>query len=151
MIKRTGLSKEAIEYVICGTVIQEPKTGNVAREAVLSGGLSLATPAHTVTQACISSNQAITTAIGYINSGLCENAIAGGVETMSDVPIRHSRKMRKWLLTLNKAKSAQQRLSMLLQLRPDFFVPEVSNYCFHKICLSLNLCSVTGSGRVHHK
>ena len=87
--------------------------------------MSLATPAHTVTQACISSNQAITTAIGYINSGLCDNAIAGGVETMSDVPIRHSRKMRKWLLSLNKAKSAQKRLSMLLQLRPDFFVPEL--------------------------
>ncbi|XP_054158688.1 trifunctional enzyme subunit beta, mitochondrial-like [Oppia nitens] len=125
LLKRTGLPKDAIDYVVCGTVIQEPKTGNIAREAVLSSGISLATPAHTVTQACISSNQAITSAIGYINSGLYETAVAGGVETMSDVPIRHSRKMRKWLLSLNKAKSTAQRLSMLLQLRPDYFVPEL--------------------------
>jgi acetyl-CoA acyltransferase len=133
LLKRTGFPKESVDYVICGTVIQEPKTGNVAREAVLSAGLSLKTPAHTVTQACISANQAITTAMGYMNSGLCDTAIAGGVETMSDVPIRHSRKMRKWLLNLNKAKSTAQKLSMLTKLRPDYFVPEVSKHSNHLI------------------
>lgn len=43
------------------TVIQEVNTSNVAREAVLSAGLSDKIPAHTVTQACISANQAMTT------------------------------------------------------------------------------------------
>ncbi len=43
-----------------GTVIQEVKTSNVAREAALGAGFSDKTPASTVTQACISSNQAIT-------------------------------------------------------------------------------------------
>ena len=42
-------------------VIQEVNTSNVAREAVLSAGLSDKIPAHTVTQACISANQAMTT------------------------------------------------------------------------------------------
>lgn len=125
LIKRTGISKDKIEYVICGTVIQEPKTSNVAREAVLSGGFSLKTPAHTVTQACISANQAITTAIGYINSGAIDTVICGGVESCSDVPIRHSRKMRKWMLGLNKAKTTGQKLALIAKLRPDYFVPEV--------------------------
>lgn len=44
-----------------GTVIQEVKTSNVAREAALGAGFSDKIPAHTVTMACISSNQAITT------------------------------------------------------------------------------------------
>lgn len=44
-----------------GTVIQEVKTSNVGREAALAAGFSDRTPAHTVTMACISSNQAITT------------------------------------------------------------------------------------------
>lgn len=44
-----------------GTVIQEVKTSNVGREAALAAGFSEKTPAHTVTMACISSNQSITT------------------------------------------------------------------------------------------
>ena len=44
-----------------GTVIQEVKTSNIAREAALGAGFSQKTPAHTVTMACISANQAITT------------------------------------------------------------------------------------------
>lgn len=44
-----------------GTVIQEVKTSNVGREAALAAGFSDRTPSHTVTMACISSNQAITT------------------------------------------------------------------------------------------
>lgn len=125
LLKRVPIDKAEIDYVICGTVIQEAKTPNVAREAVISAGLPMEIPAHTVTMACVSANQAITTGIGYINSGVYDVVIAGGVETMSDVPIRHSPKMRKLLLQINKAKSVGQRLSLLTQIRPDFFVPEV--------------------------
>lgn len=49
-----------------GTVIQEVKTSNIGREAALAAGFSDKTPAHTVTMACISSNQSITT--GKLNS-----------------------------------------------------------------------------------
>ena len=69
------------------------------REACLGAGIPITTPAHTVTMACISSNQAVTTGMGYIASGAAEVVVAGGVETMSDVPIRHSRAMRKHMLT----------------------------------------------------
>lgn len=61
ILKKTGVPKEAIDYVIYGTVIQEVKTSNIAREAALAAGYSDKTPAHTITMACISSNQAITT------------------------------------------------------------------------------------------
>lgn len=55
-----------------GTVIQEVKTSNIGREAALSAGFSDKTPAHTVTMACISSNQAITTGnkVFHDNEGL---------------------------------------------------------------------------------
>lgn len=46
--------------MIYGTVIQEVKTSNIAREAALAAGYSDKTPSHTVTMACISSNVAIT-------------------------------------------------------------------------------------------
>jgi acetyl-CoA acyltransferase len=55
------LSKELVDYIVMGTVIQEVKTSNIAREAAIGAGFSDHTPANTVTMACISSNQAITT------------------------------------------------------------------------------------------
>lgn len=61
LLQKTGIQKELIDYIVYGTVIQEVKTSNVGREAALAAGFSDRTPAHTVTMACISSNQAITT------------------------------------------------------------------------------------------
>lgn len=61
LLQKTGIPKEVVDYIVYGTVIQEVKTSNVAREAALAAGFSEHTPAHTVTMACISSNQAITT------------------------------------------------------------------------------------------
>lgn len=64
-------------------------------------------------------------AVGLIASGQCDVVVAGGVELMSDVPIRHSRKMRKMMLDLNKAKTLAQRLSVISKFRLNFLSPEV--------------------------
>ncbi|KAF7273220.1 mitochondrial trifunctional protein beta subunit [Rhynchophorus ferrugineus] len=125
ILQKTGVPKEMIDYIIYGAVIQEVKTSNIAREASLCAGYSDKTPAHTVTMACISSNVAMTTAIGLINSGVYEMIVAGGVEFMSDIPIRHSRKMRSLLLKANKAKTIQQKLALLASIRPDYFTPDL--------------------------
>lgn len=145
MLDKTNIDKDIIDYIVYGTVIQEVKTSNIAREAALSAGFSDKTPAHTVTMACISSNvvsirnipvcliklmllyfQAITTGIGLLATNTYDVIVAGGVEFMSDVPIRHSRKMRTLLLRANKAKTPVQKLALLATLRPNFFVPEVN-------------------------
>uniref|UniRef100_A0A2K6E977 Trifunctional enzyme subunit beta, mitochondrial n=1 Tax=Macaca nemestrina TaxID=9545 RepID=A0A2K6E977_MACNE len=125
LLHRTSVPKEVVDYIIFGTVIQEVKTSNVAREAALGAGFSDKTPAHTVTMACISANQAMTTGVGLIASGQCDVIVAGGVELMSDIPIRHSRKMRKLMLDLNKAKSMGQRLSLISKFRLNFLAPEL--------------------------
>ncbi|XP_014859423.1 PREDICTED: trifunctional enzyme subunit beta, mitochondrial isoform X2 [Poecilia mexicana] len=125
LLNRTGIPKDAVDYLIYGTVIQEVKTSNVAREAALGAGFSDKIPAHTVTMACISSNQAMTSAVGMIAAGQCDVIVAGGVEFMSDVPIRHSRKMRKTMLSLNKAKSVGQRLGLLASIRLAHLAPEL--------------------------
>lgn len=125
LLRKTKLDKEVVDYITYGTVIQEVKTSNIAREAALSAGFSNKTPAHTVTMACISSNAAITTGMGLIATGTYDTIVAGGVEFMSDVPIRHSRKMRSLMLRANKAKTVGQRLQLLSTIRPDFFVPEL--------------------------
>jgi len=125
LVEKTGLSKEEIDYIVMGTVIQEVKTANVAREAGLGAGFSNKTPANTCTMACISSNVAISDCIGLIASGTYDKCIAGGVEFLSDAPIRHSRKMRSLMLKANKAKTTGQMLGLLTQLRGDYFIPEL--------------------------
>lgn len=73
-----------------------------------------------------------------IASGQSDVIVAGGVELMSDVPIRHSRKMRKMMLELNKAKTLGQRLSLFSKFRLNFLAPEVrlrtltKDLCFFK-------------------
>lgn len=117
-----------VDYIVYGTVIQEVKTSNIGREAALAAGFPYSVPAHTVTMACISSNQGITTGIGLIAAGAYDVIVAGGVEFMSDVPIRHSRKMRSLLLRANKAKTPLDKLKLLSTFRPDFLIPEACKY-----------------------
>lgn len=100
---KTAIDRKEIDYVISGTVIQEVKTSNIAREAAVNAGLPISIGAHTVSMACISSNAAICAAADKIRSGHASVVLAGGVETFSDVPIRLTRPMRQKLITLPKA------------------------------------------------
>lgn len=125
LLRRTGIDPKVVEYIVAGTVIQEVKTSNITREAALGAGFSDRIPAHTVTMACISSNQAITTCLGLMSQGVYDVCIAGGVETMSDVPIRHARKMRQWMLASQKMKSPLAMLGHIAKLRPAYLTPEL--------------------------
>mmetsp|Transcript_20312 Transcript_20312/g.46141 ORF Transcript_20312/g.46141 Transcript_20312/m.46141 type:complete len:466 (-) Transcript_20312:1747-3144(-) len=103
LIDQTALAKDSVDYVVCGNVIQEVKTSNIAREAAINAGLPYDIPSHTVAQACISANAAIATGAAAIQAGHADVVIAGGVETFSDVPIRLTRPIRQKLITLPKA------------------------------------------------
>ena len=78
-----------------------------------------------------------------IAAGQCDSVVAGGVEFMSDVPIRHSRKMRKTMLSLSRAKTLGQRLSLIGSIRLAHLTPEVYTSTLveiiFKVFLFLNL------------
>lgn len=122
--QRTNLDPSTVDYAICGTVIQEVKTSNVAREALLSAGWSDRVAAHTVTQACISANQAMSTCANLIAMGNADICVAGGVESMSDVPIRFSKPLRKRMIASRKVKSTLGYLQLLSGLKGKDFAPE---------------------------
>jgi acetyl-CoA acyltransferase len=135
LLTQTALPKDAIDYVICGNVIQEVKTSNIAREAAMNAGLPYHIGAHTVAQACISANAAIATGAQQIMTGHADVVLAGGVETFSDLPIRLTRGVRQKLITLNKAMKkggtmgAVQHMLKGLSMK-DFAVetPAIANY-----------------------
>jgi acetyl-CoA acyltransferase len=124
LLQKTGIDPKEVDRVVMGTTISNVKTGNVAREAALTAGIHHTTPCHTVTQACISANQAITSAFEAIQLGHAEVAIAGGVDCVSDAPILFNRPMRKKLYMAQKLKGLGDTLKFVFSLRPKDFVPE---------------------------
>jgi acetyl-CoA acyltransferase len=127
LLHKTAFKSRMIDYVIMGTVIHNIRTPNVAREAMLTAGLSPETPAHTVSQACISANVAIAQAADMIKLGNIEVAIAGGTDSVSDIPILFRKKMRKKLFNARKINKFGDSLKFLVSLRFADFKPEIPN------------------------
>ena len=57
--------------------------------------------------------------------GVYDVCVAGGIEFMSDVPIRHSRKMRNLMMSSTKAKTFGAKMNLVSKIRPDYFAPEL--------------------------
>jgi acetyl-CoA acyltransferase len=124
LLHRTGIDPGAVELLVMGAVLQDPRATNVAREVVLSSGLPDSCAAYTVTMACISSLQAFVDAARAIATGAVEVAIAAGLDTLSDAPIRFRRAVRRRLIAAQKARGAAGKLKLLAGLKPSDLLPE---------------------------
>ncbi|MBX3197578.1 MAG: acetyl-CoA C-acyltransferase [Labilithrix sp.] len=83
-----GVEPERIDDVILGCSTQLRDQGaNVAKTALLLAGWPDAVPAATVNRLCISGLEAVATAAAKVTSGQCDVVLAGGVESMSRVPM----------------------------------------------------------------
>jgi len=88
LIARTGVDPAQVDDVIGGTVSQVGEQSfNTTRWAALSAGLPESVPATTVDRQCGSSQQAVHFAAQGVISGAYDIVIAGGVESMSRVPM----------------------------------------------------------------
>lgn len=125
LITKTKLNGEDVDRLIYGNVIQDIHTSNVAREITLAAGLPDSIPATTLSMACISSNMALTTAMNSIAQSQINGAIVGGVEVMSDIPIRFRKRFRQKLLETQKYRKPTDWLKFFKGLRPSDFLPEI--------------------------
>jgi len=123
LIQRTNLDGDLVEAIVYGTVVPSVVAPNIAREISLMPMLPRGCEAYTVGRACASANQAITDAADQIVLGHHDVVIAGGAESLSSVPILHSRTMSEKLVTFSRAKSPAQQLRVLSSVRPKDFVP----------------------------
>lgn len=88
LVERTGIDPAIIDDVMWGCVSQHAEqAGNIARTAVLAAGWPTTVPGTTVTRACRSSQQALAMAAAAVISGQLDVVVAGGVESMSRVPM----------------------------------------------------------------
>jgi acetyl-CoA acyltransferase len=123
LLQRTELEGDQIDALVYGTVVPSVVAPNIAREVSLLPLLPKGVEAVTVGRACASANQAITDAADQIVLGHHDVIIAGGAESLSNVPILHSRSMSEKLVALSKAKTLGQRLGIASSIRPKDLVP----------------------------
>ncbi|HYD51507.1 MAG TPA: acetyl-CoA C-acyltransferase, partial [Gemmatimonadaceae bacterium] len=123
LLQRSEVDPKEVQAVVYGTVVPNVIAPNIAREVSLLPQLPKGVQAFTVSRACASANQAITDAADQIALGHIDCAIAGGAESLSNVPILHSRSMSDKLVAFSRAKSMGQRLKLLGSIRPKDLVP----------------------------
>ncbi len=124
LLARAELPPASVEQVVMGQVLPSIKAFNLAREVTLRTALPRHVPAHTVNRACASAGEAIAALASEILLGHVEVGIAGGAESLSDLPILHSTRMARTLVELQKARSLRARLALLAKLRPRDLVPQ---------------------------
>jgi len=123
LLQRTNLDGKEVQALVFGTVIPSVLAPNIAREVSLLPLLPKGVQAFSVSRACASANQAITDAADQIVLGHLDVAIAGGSESLSNIPILHSQGFAETLVLASKAKSLPARLRTLARLRPKDFIP----------------------------
>ena len=120
LIFRQGLKDLAVDEVIVGNVANSPDSANIARVVALRAGLPERTSAMTVHRNCASSMESVTVGVAKILSGMMDTVVAGGVESMSQVPLMLSSSFQDMLTRFMMSRSFSEKWKALLSFRFHF-------------------------------
>lgn len=124
LVQRYALTGERLGDVSLGAVIKHSRDWNLARESTLSSGLAPETPAFDIQRACGTSLSAAVLIGAKISTGLIDAGIAGGTDTVSDVPVVYPDAYREILAASARGRTAAAKIKPWLRLRPHHFKPE---------------------------
>lgn len=114
LVEDFNLKGKIVGDVGLGSVMLSSSSWNLARESVLSSGLSPSTPGYNLQRACGTSLEATWQLALKIAHFQIDDAIAGGVDTNSDLPIEVSRTLKAALVKASAEKSLLRRMSLFL-------------------------------------
>lgn len=116
LLARTHLDVNQIDEVIIGNTGNPPDAVNISRVIALRAGVPQKVSAYSVHRNCASALESISNGFDRIKSGTADVVIAGGTESMSQLPLLMSPAFTQIFDKLGSAKTAGQRLSLLGQL-----------------------------------
>jgi acetyl-CoA C-acetyltransferase len=123
LVEKYSLKSERIGEVAAGAVIKHSRDWNLTRESVLGSGLHPTTPAYDVQRAC-GTSLTTTVQMGHrIALGEIDCAIAGGVDSASDIPLSYSRGLQRIFLKSFRARSLFERFQPWGAFRPSHLKP----------------------------
>ena len=123
LVQQYALQGKRLGDVALGAVIKHSRDWNLARESTLSSGLAAETPAFDLQRACGTSLSAAILIGSKISTGLIDAGIAGGTDSISNLPIVYPDAYREILLDSARGRSFGERVKPWLRLRPRHFKP----------------------------
>lgn len=125
LVQKFDLVGKQVGDVALGAVIKSASNWNLARESVLDSGLDPHTPGYDVQRACGTSLETTLQLAHKIALGQIDSAIAGGVDTNSDLPLMLTSSLAHKLLKLKMTKSMADKAKIILSMRPSDFTPVI--------------------------
>lgn len=125
LLYRTDIPESMIDEVIFGNVSQPANAANIARVIALKAGLDQHIPAATVHRNCASGMEALSAAANKVLAGEAQVVVAGGTESMSNIPLLFGKKMTALFGALMRAKTLGQKMAVLSRFRLSFLAPVI--------------------------
>jgi acetyl-CoA acyltransferase len=123
LLERLNFDKEQIDEVIFGCVGQPAEAANIARVISLLAGIPITVPAFTVHRNCASGMEAAIQAMMKINLGDANCILAGGAESMSNIPFYLKKPLQDSLSMVQRAKTPIARLQAFLPFFGQYLNP----------------------------
>jgi len=123
LINRSNLDCTNVSQMFFGQVVASPLAPNLAREVSLLPQFPRTIPAITVNAACASANQAIVLGHDQIVQGQADVVVAGGAESLSDIPILHSKRLSQMLVKMSRSKTALEKAKLISSFQPRDVLP----------------------------
>jgi len=123
VVQRSEIDPAEVDQLIFGNVSRPMKYHNLAREIGLASGIPRSVPAFTVGLACASACQAATSGVDLIDRGYADVVIAGGAESLSNVPIQYSDRLARAVVGAAQTRTAGKKIESLAQVRMADLAP----------------------------
>jgi acetyl-CoA acetyltransferase family protein len=125
LLARTAFDAGQLDQVIFGNIAQPPDAVNVARVAALLAGVPASVPAFTVNRLCGSGLEAIVEAAYRISAGDADAIVAGGIESMSNIPLLYSKESQEVFTEVFTARATGGKIAAAAKFRPKHFKPDI--------------------------
>ncbi len=126
VLQRAGMRPDVVDQVVFGNIATPADSANIARVIALRAGIPQDRPAVTVQRNCASGMEAITTGAMLIALGEARTVLAGGTESMSQIPLLYSKAATEQYMRLGRARSFWQKTGAFLGFRPRHFKPVIA-------------------------
>ncbi len=126
MMDNTSIPYNEVDEVIFGNTGTPAKYPNISRVIALEAGLDKKTSAYSVHRNCASGMEAVSQAFMKIASGRCDVIIAGGVESMSQMPLIYNKEMTELFVNVMKSRTVSDKLKAVSSFRPPFLSPIIA-------------------------
>jgi len=128
LLARAELAPTEVDLVVFGQAVPGVHGANVARDIVLGAGMPRAIQAFSVSRACATSFQAMTSAAEAMLAGQATVAIVGGTDSASDAPIVVSKALARAVTEARAAHTLADRLRAFAKLTASDLLPVVPSF-----------------------